>query len=63
MVWSARADGHSDNYNQRFLDYLGKTLAQMEGWTWTETVHPEDLQRAMAAWEDAYQNGVEYRIE
>src|SRR5689334_9019790 len=32
LVWSARPDGYPDYYNRRFLDYLGRTLDQMQGW-------------------------------
>jgi PAS domain-containing protein len=31
LVWSARADGVSDYYNTRILQYLGKTLEEMQG--------------------------------
>lgn len=62
-VWSARADGASDYYNQRFLNYLGKTHEEMQGWTWASTLHPDDQQRSIAAWTEAVGSGVEYRIE
>src|SRR5512137_2588316 len=63
LVWSARSDGVSDYYNSRFLSYLGKTLDQMHGWTWMETLHPDDRQRSLDAWKEAFTTGKEYRIE
>ena len=29
LVWSARADGISDYYNARFLEYLGRSMEEM----------------------------------
>ena len=63
MVWAAQPDGQSDYYNARFLDYLGMTLEQLQGWTWTETLHPDDQQRTIDAWEHALRNGAEFLIE
>lgn len=66
LVWSARADGVSDYYNTRFLNYLGKTLEEMQGWPWADTLHPDDRQRSMETWTEALTHGtdccIEYRI-
>lgn len=63
LVWSARADGFSDYYNQRFLDYLGMTLQEMQGFVWSNTVHPDDLAAAVTAWNQAVSTGEDYAIE
>jgi PAS domain S-box-containing protein len=63
LVWSARPDGDTDYYNRRFLDYLGRNPDEMGGWTWTETLHPDDADRARRAWERAFTTGSEYEIE
>jgi PAS domain S-box-containing protein len=63
LVWSARPDGHVDYYNGRFLDYLGKTQAEMGGWTWAETLHPDDADRGRRDWEDAWTTGAEFEVE
>lgn len=66
LVWSARVDGVTDYYNSRFLQYLGKSLEEMYGSTWAETLHPEDRPRSMANWTATCASGVdfyeEYRI-
>ena len=62
-VWSARPDGYPDYCNASFLAYLGLTLEQMLGWTWPSVVHPEDRQRSIDAWTQAFTTGAEYRIE
>lgn len=63
LVWSARADGVSDYYNAAFLQYLGKTLEEMQGWVWVETLHPEDRERSSAVWTQAFSSGSDYEIE
>ena len=63
LVWSARADGFSDYYNRRFLDYLGLTLDEMQGITWSSTLHPDDFASAVTAWNHAVSTGEDYAIE
>src|SRR5437764_3094632 len=63
LVWSARPDGVSDYYNGRFLDYLGRTLDEMDGWTWAEMLHPDDVERSRRAWVEAFTGGTEYEVE
>jgi len=63
LVWSARADGISDYYNASFLQYLGKTLEEMQGWVWINTLHPDDRARSSAVWTQAFSSGSDYTIE
>lgn len=63
LVWSARADGISDYYNARFLEYLGRSMEEMHGWTWAETLHPDDQKRSIDAWTEAFTKGTEFCIE
>jgi PAS domain S-box-containing protein len=51
MAWSARADGTGNFFNRRYLDYVGLSAGQLEGWQWTSVVHPDDVDRVMACWE------------
>lgn len=66
MVWSARADGVFDYLNQRFLQYLGKTLAEVQAGAWAEDLHPEDRQQSIDKWAESLATGVafatDYRI-
>jgi PAS domain S-box-containing protein len=60
LIWSARADGVTDYYNARFLRYLGKSLEEMHGWNWADTLHPEDRQRCLDNWIATLKAGTEY---
>ena len=63
LVWSARADGVSDYYNAPFLQYLGRTLEEMHGWAWVNTLHPDDRERSSVVWTQAFNSGSDYEIE
>jgi PAS domain S-box-containing protein len=60
LVWSARADGVPDYYNTRFLEFLGKPREETYGWTWTETLHPDDRQRSIHNWLVSFTSGADY---
>ena len=57
MVWSARADGFVDYYNQRWFDYTGLTLEETQGWGWKQVQHPEDVQRSVDKWNHSIATG------
>ena len=63
MVWTARADGGSDYYNLRYYEYTGLTPAELAGWGWKAIVHPEEIERCLAAWSRALQTGERYDME
>lgn len=54
LAWMARPDGHIYWYNQRWYDFTGTSLAEMEGWGWNKVHHPAHMQQVVdfvqAAW-------------
>ncbi len=63
MVWTARADGFIDYYNQQWFDYTGLTLEETQGWGWKQTQHPEDVQRSVDKWIVSLANGEAFQNE
>lgn len=45
LVWIADRTGAAYWFNQRWFDYTGTTLADVEGWGWQRVQHPEHVQR------------------
>ena len=50
LIDTARPDGYFDYFNCRSLDFLGKSLEDVCGWHWTESVHPEDVAGIVQKW-------------
>ncbi|MBI4783081.1 MAG: PAS domain-containing protein [Oscillatoriophycideae cyanobacterium NC_groundwater_1537_Pr4_S-0.65um_50_18] len=47
LLWVADTDGQCTFFNQTWLQFTGRTLAQETGNGWAEGVHPDDLQGCM----------------
>ncbi|RVH21058.1 PAS domain-containing sensor histidine kinase [Sinorhizobium meliloti] len=55
--------GAVEGLNQATLNYFGKTLETLKDWEATDAVHPEDLERTIAAHNANYEAGRSYDIE
>ena len=56
-AWSARPDGSLDFINQRFLEFTGRSMADILGGGWSSLVHPDDLTRYLSEWNAAVATG------
>ncbi len=64
LAWMADETGYIFWYNQRWFQYTGTTIDQMEGWGWKQVHHPDHLDRVVAkfsahltsgeVWEDIF---------
>jgi PAS domain S-box-containing protein len=45
LAWIADENGWIFWYNQRWFDYTGTTLAEMQGWGWRSVHHPDYVER------------------
>ncbi len=63
MVWSALPDGFHDYYNERWYDFTGAPHGSTDGEGWDNMFHPDDRDRAWAAWRHSLATGERYRIE
>jgi PAS domain S-box-containing protein len=65
FAWMADAEGRIFWYNQRWLDYTGTTIEEMQGWGWKKVHHPDHVDRIVMRiqhswdsgqpWEDTFQ--------
>ena len=53
-------DGEVEALNRATLDYFGKTLEELKGWTTSDVVHPDDLQDTVAKQRRAHETGSAY---
>lgn len=63
LVWTSRADGWVDYMNQRFCDYTHATLEHLQGYGWSQFLHLEDAERALAVRAHAFRTGIPYEVE
>jgi diguanylate cyclase (GGDEF)-like protein/PAS domain S-box-containing protein len=53
IVWIALPDGSDTYHNQKWIDYTGLTPEESLGHEWDKSLHPDDRQPALDAWENA----------
>jgi PAS domain S-box-containing protein len=65
LAWMANSDGWIFWYNNRWFEYTGTTLEEMQGWGWEKIHHPDfvkaakekyynNIVRQQTAWEDIF---------
>ncbi len=49
--------------NRQVLDYFGKTVDQLKGWSTSEAVHPDDLLSVISAWRHSVETVSPYHVD
>jgi len=62
LIWTSGTDKLCDYFNTIWLAFTGRTLAQEMGNGWTEGVHPEDMQRCVATYVEAFDRRVAFSM-
>ncbi len=63
LIHTGRPDGYLDYFNQRWLEYLGCSLVDVEGWKWTTWIHPDDLNGIVDKWQACLASGEIFEYE
>ena len=63
MVWMSGLDKGCIFFNQRWLDFTGRTMAQEVGNGWAEGVHPEDFDRCLEIYRTCFDRRTEFEME
>jgi PAS domain S-box-containing protein len=63
MIWMFGTDKVCDYFNQVWLDFTGRNLAESIGSGWEECLYPEDLQYYLDIYQTAFDTRSEFRIE
>jgi PAS domain S-box-containing protein len=63
LMWTATPDGRPDYFNQRWVQYTGRTVGQSTVDGWKHTLHPQDLPRCVDRWQHSIISGELYEIE
>ena len=57
LIHTSRPDGYLDYFNKRWVEYLGVSLDDVEGWKWTNSVHPDDVKGIVERWRACLASG------
>lgn len=57
IAWMADREGWVFWYNQRWYDYTGTTLDEVQGWGWRAVPHPDHVERVVAGVKRAWDTG------
>ena len=66
LIWRANTESLCDYFNERWLEFRGRTMAQEYGNGWAEGVHPDDFDRCLKIYLDSFNKReifeMEYRL-
>jgi len=66
LIWRSGLDMGCDYFNNTWLEFTGRTLAEEVGNGWVEGVHPDDVQKCMDIYIDSFKKReafvMEYRL-
>src|SRR5260221_3755176 len=63
LIHPGLTDGSLDFFNQRWLEYFGVRLEEIQGWRWTTVIPPEDVEGMVATWRAALASGEPFEAE
>ena len=63
LIHTSRPDGYLDYFNKRWVEYLGVSLEDVEGWKWTASIHPDDVTGIVEKWRACLASGEIFEYE
>jgi formate hydrogenlyase transcriptional activator len=63
LIHTGLADGDLDFFNQTWLQYVGLSLEEIQGWKWTGSIHPDDLEGIVERWRASLSSGEPFLYE
>jgi PAS domain S-box-containing protein len=63
LIWQGDAEGRAEWFNQRWLDFTGRPLAEELQRPWSDRLHPDDLERCRSLFQRAVAAAAPFEVE
>src|SRR5271155_3466676 len=63
LIHTGLPDGYLDFFNQTWLKYVGSSLEDLQGWKWTDSIHPDDVEGIVDKWRASLASGEPFLYE
>lgn len=63
IVWTALPDGYEDFHNRKLTEYSGVSMAEAQGDSWQQIIHPDDYAPTLAVWQECLCTGEPYQVK
>jgi PAS domain S-box-containing protein len=62
-IFTAKADGRIDYFNQQWTEFTGLSFEQIRDWGWTQFIHPDDLEENVRGWKHSIATGEPFQMQ
>lgn len=62
-IFTTSANGTAEYFNEQWMEFTGRSLEQMKSWTWTEFLHPDDVEKTVSVWQLSIESGEPFHLE
>lgn len=62
-IFTARPNGDIDYFNPHWSEFTGLSATELNGWSWTQAIHPDDLAENVRVWQQAIDSGEPFMFE
>ncbi len=63
LIWGSDKNKACNYFNKQWLEFTGRTIEQEMGDGWTQSVHPDDLERCLGTYVSAFDSRTSFTME
>ena len=62
-IFTARASGEVDYFNQQWMEFTGLDFEQIKDWGWKQFIHPDDVEENVGRWQQCIDTGEPFEFQ